>query len=177
MNRVGYLVGTAHEDFLLVMDSGPGVERFGYIRLPGLAKRFAQYDEALDVVRRIDKPGVVVCALYDRGDQWVVVWPDESGMGDEVTPPMLLKAVFCAFCGWTGTPDELRRNVTGAPCCPECYSVSGWLKPRKTGELPSVTSAPRGGRVGPLWEGGARWFRRARDRRAQRGRVGSGHAR
>jgi hypothetical protein len=77
---VGYVVGTWHEDFLAKIETGNGWEVFGYARQPGLALRFERYGEALEVVRRIDKPGVDVCPLYDCGQQWVVLWPEEWGI-------------------------------------------------------------------------------------------------
>jgi hypothetical protein len=77
---VGYVVGTRHEDFLGGILSEPGMEVFGYTPYPGRAMRFSRYREALKVVRRIDKPGVDVCPLYDCGEKWVVLWPEEWGI-------------------------------------------------------------------------------------------------
>jgi hypothetical protein len=80
---VGYVVGTCHGDYLAKIETRPGLVAFGYVGGPGFAMRFRRYSEALEVVRRVDKPGVDVCPLYDCGERWVVLWPEEWGLGGQ----------------------------------------------------------------------------------------------
>lgn len=51
---------------------------FAYTADPGSALFFSRRRKAQRVVDEIDRPEVVVCELYDCGEQWVVL-PLDSG--------------------------------------------------------------------------------------------------
>ncbi|WP_295441698.1 hypothetical protein [uncultured Thiodictyon sp.] len=71
---VGYVIGTAAEEFLSAVEEGPGWMMCAYAGHPDLALQFPGAAEARRMVQAIDKLGVVALPLYDAGAQWWVDW-------------------------------------------------------------------------------------------------------